>query len=153
MKLFFGRYFSESISCNPYYKPYCNSYNAKILGLNSDPDGSTNFEKEKILAAYLSDMYTLRISQHELNNFNNPTIQNKDGGSEAWWANIRGDTVEMSFIMDSDDPDDENYKPPLILPRKEVAYAVEKWIEFLKKEINPEYSEIIDTEDVYKEVE
>ena len=55
--------------------------------------------------------------------------------------------------MDSDDPDDENYKPPLILPRKEVAYAVEKWIEFLKKEINPEYSEIIDTEDVYKEVE
>ena len=56
----------------------------------------------------------------------------------------------MSFIMDSDDPDDENYKPPLILPRKEVAYAVEKWIAFLKKEIDPDYSEMIDTKDVYK---
>ena len=52
--------------------------------------------------------------------------------------------------MDSDDPDDENYKPPLILPRKEVAYAVEKWIAFLKKEIDPDYSEMIDTKDVYK---
>lgn len=135
------------------YIPDATSYYALQKCVSANPDGTSKFEEEKILGCFLSNGRYLDFLYPVLKDLTNLNIQYKDGGSEAWWANIRGDTVEMSFIMDSDDPDDENYKPPLILPRKEVAYAVEKWIEFLKKEINPKYSEIIDTEDVYKEVE
>ena len=72
-------------------------------------------------------------------------------GSEAWGADIIGDKVEMYFNFSSEDPNDEDYAPVLILSRREVAYAAAKWVKFLEREFDPEYSEIIDTEDVYRE--
>ena len=102
------------------------------------PSGDSDFEEEKILGMYLSNI-DLRF------------VKEKYIGSESWDAEIIGDKVEMRFAFAEDDPNDEDYAPILTLPRREVAYAAAKWVKFLEREFDPEYSEIIDTEDAYRE--
>ncbi len=84
------------------------------------------------------------------NKLRSPFVKQVFIGSEVWDAEIVGDEVQMRFVFASEDPEDEDYQPLLILPRKEVAYAVDKWLAFLQREIDPDYSEIIDTEEAYR---
>ncbi len=81
---------------------------------------------------------------------NNPSVKRQLISTEGWDAEIVGDEVQMRFAFASEDPEDEDYQPILFLPRKEVAYAMEKWLAFLQRDIDPNYSEIIDTKEAYR---
>ena len=147
MKLYFWQRLSEAWGI---YVPSARSYQAIKYNLDGYPSGDSDFEEEKILGMYLSNI-DLRFARLVFTDLNSPLVKEKYIGSESWDAEIIGDKVEMRFAFAEDDPNDEDYAPILTLPRREVAYAAAKWVKFLEREFDPEYSEIIDTEDVYRE--
>ena len=132
------------------YVPDAISYHAMEYKVDGYPSGDSDFEEEKILGMYLSNI-DLRFARLVFMDLNSPFVKEKYIGSESCDAEIIGDKVEMRFAFAEDDPNDEEYAPILTLPRREVAYAAAKWVKFLEREFDPEYSEIIDTEDVYRE--
>lgn len=111
-----------------------------------------NNEKEKILCGYLDDCACVRLVGLFLDSLYDRTLQKDDISTEAWEAMINGDMVEMNFefLSEEEKEDKDNI---LLIPRKELAYALEKWKVFLQREPEADYQEIIDTEDVYKNEE
>ncbi|WP_225748559.1 DUF5376 family protein [Eikenella sp. Marseille-P7795] len=116
----------------------------------SEPDHTTDFEEERILAALLGNSDSLYSAPFAKDKLNNPSVKRQLISTEGWDAEIVGDEVQMRFAFASEDPEDEDYQPILFLPRKEVAYAMEKWLAFLQRDIDPNYSEIIDTKEAYR---
>ena len=133
------------------YIPQAISYHAVQYKVDGYPSGDSDFEEEKILGMYLSQVNWMEFARSVAGKLNSSFVKEGIVGSEAWGADIIGDKVEMYFNFSSEDPNDEDYAPVLILPRREVASAAAKWVKFLEREFDPKYSEIIDTEDVYRE--
>ena len=146
MKLLFENWFCNGLS---EYRKICLSYNSNERNLPSEPDYTTDFEEERILASFLSNTDS-DSAQFARGKLFSPFVKQEFIGSEVWDAEIVGDEVQMRYAFASEDPEDEEYEPLLILPRKEVAYAMDKWLAFLQREIDPDYSEIIDTEEAYR---
>ncbi len=147
MKLIYEYWF------NPIYnqhEPICLSYEANKRNLPSEPDHTTDFEEERILAALLGNSDSLYSALFAKDKLKNPSVKRQLISTEGWDAEIVDNEVQMRFAFASDDPEDEDYQPLLILPRKEVAYAMDKWLAFLQREVDPNYSEIIDTEEAYR---
>lgn len=147
MKLIYKYWFSE---VSKQYELHCLSYESKKRNLPSDPDYTTDFEEERILAAFLSNTDSVYAAQFARGKLFSQFVKQEFIGSEVWDAEIVGDEVQMRDAFASEDPEDEDYQPLLILPRKEVAYAMDKWLAFLQREVDPDYSEIIDTEEAYR---
>ncbi|MBH5329510.1 DUF5376 family protein [Eikenella sp. S3360] len=125
------------------------SYHAVKYKVDGYPVGDSDFEEEKILGMYLHDLKMIDVVKSILHKLKKPLAKTGLVGSESWYAEIIDDKVKMQFGFASEDPEDEDYQPILFLPRKEVAYAMEKWLAFLQRDIDPNYSEIIDTEEAY----
>lgn len=50
-----------------------------------------------------------------------------------------------------DEIDDESDHTGYLIPRKKLTYLLERWLAFIQKTItDPDYVEIIDSEDAYK---
>ena len=150
MKLMFKYNYQKVLKI---YYPYATSLTAFQQKVSDFPDNTTNFEEEKILAQYLSSMPKIGNSTrlhrylHDLN-------------SQQSFIDIRSNTyiagiincnyIEITYAFGSDELEDEDYMPWFILPCKEVAYALDRWRNFIQREIDPKFSEIINTEDAYK---
>ncbi|MBH5329615.1 DUF5376 family protein [Eikenella sp. S3360] len=147
MKLIFRNIYSEG------WKEYMHdaiSYHAVKDKFDGYPAGDSDFEEEKMLGIYLYELRMIDVVKSILHKLKNPLAKTGLVGSESWYAEIIDDKVKMQFAFASEDPEDEDYQPILFLPRKEVAYAMGKWLAFLQRDIDPNYSEIIDTEEAYR---
>ena len=137
------------------YYPYATSLTAFRQKVSDFPNNTTDFEKEKVLAQYLSDMPKIGFSAHLYQCLHKLDDQQSfvEVSSSTYVAGIVNiNHIEITYAFGShDDPKDEDYAPWFIFPCKEVAYALDRWRNFIQREIDPEYSEIIDTEDVYKD--
>ena len=103
-----------------------------------------NILNEVYLAGYLFDT-DYELAEFVLKKLNDENINYCDIGSQGWEAHIEDKTVDIAVIFSEED-DKRAY-----INREEVAYAMSKWRDFLKREIiDGSYEEIIDTEDVYK---
>ena len=103
-----------------------------------------NILNEVYLAGYLFDT-DYELAEFVLKKLNDENISYCDIGSQGWEAHIEDKTVDIALIFSEED-DERAY-----INREEVAYAMSKWRDFLKREIiDGSYEEIIDTEDVYK---
>ena len=103
-----------------------------------------NILNEVYLSNYLYDT-DYELAEFVLNKLNDENISYCDIGSQGWEAHIEDKTVDIAVIFSEED-DKRAY-----INREEVAYAMSKWRDFLKREIiDGSYEEIIDTEDVYK---
>ena len=99
---------------------------------------------EVYLSNYLYDT-DYELAEFVLKKLNDKDISYYDIGSQGWEAHIEDKTVDIAVIFSEED-DERAY-----IDREEVAYAMSKWRDFLKREIiDGSYEEIIDTEDVYK---
>ena len=99
---------------------------------------------EVYLANYI-DSSDLSLTEYILKNLNDKDISYCDIGSQSWEAYIEDKKVDIALIFSEED-DERAY-----IDREEVAYAMSKWRDFLKREIiDGSYEEIIDTENVYK---
>ncbi|HHK6044497.1 TPA: DUF5376 family protein, partial [Neisseria subflava] len=59
---------------------------------------------------------------------------------------VVGDNVYIFFLYDSD-----NKQYQIKLPKIEFIFIIRRWIDFLNKSIkDPNYQEVIDSEDAYK---
>ena len=153
MKIMFKYNYRDELKI---YYPYATSLTAFKQGVSDFPNNTTDFEEEKILAQYLSSMpkigHSTRLYQYLYDlNTQQTFIDVRSSTYIAGIVNINH--IEITYAFGYDDPKDEAYVPWFIFSCKEVAYALDKWRDFIQREIDPEYSEIIDTEDVYKEVE
>ena len=111
------------------YGPYCKSFNDN--------------KSEEFLAEYLVDS-DIRLAKYALGKLENKDITNDFVGSEGWDADIMGDKVMIELS-------NNNYEDKIYIDRKIVAYAVSRWLKFLERDMDINYEEIIDTEDMYKE--
>ena len=110
------------------YGPYCKSFNDN--------------QREEFLAEYLADS-DIRLAKHALEKLEDRNIINDFVGSEGWDADIMGDKVMIELS-------NTNYEDKVYIDRKIVAYAVSRWLKFLERDMDINYEEIIDTEDMYK---
>ena len=103
-----------------------------------------NILNETYLASYI-DSSDLSLTEYILKNLNDKDVSYCDIGSQRWEAYIEDKKVDIALIFSEED-DERAY-----INREEVAYAMSKWRDFLKREIiDGSYEEIIDTENVYK---
>ena len=86
----------------------------------------------------------IEFAKYALGKLENKDIINDFVGSEGWDADIMGDKVMIELS-------NTNYDKKVYIDRKIVAYAVSRWLKFLERDMDINYEEIIDTEDMYKE--
>ena len=99
---------------------------------------------EVYLSNYLYDT-DYELAEFVLKKLNDENISYCDIGSQGWDVELENDKVIIAEMCSSEE-DERAY-----INREEVAYAMSKWRDFLKREIiDGSYEEIIDTEDVYK---
>lgn len=110
------------------YEPNCKSFNDN--------------QNEIFLAEYLADS-DIEFAKYALGKLENKDITNDFVGSEGWDADIMGDKVMIELS-------NTNYDKKVYIDRKIVAYAVSRWLKFLERDMDINYEEIIDTEDMYK---
>jgi hypothetical protein len=111
------------------YEPYCESVNHN--------------DEEEFLASYLIDS-DIRLAKYAIEKLENKNIINDFIDSEGWDVDIMGDKVMIELS-------NNNYEDKIYIDRKIVAYAVSRWLKFLERDMDINYEEIIDTEDMYKE--
>ena len=103
-----------------------------------------NILNEVYLAGYLFDT-DYELAEFVLKKLNDENISYCDIGSQGWDVELENDKVIIAEMCSSEE-DERAY-----INREEVACAMSKWRDFLKREIiDGSYEEIIDTEDVYK---
>lgn len=91
-----------------------------------------------LVAAYLSQV-DLDFSDFLLENLNNAELKEKDLGSESWGADLLdGNIIEMRSLFDFDNINRIDY-----ITRADFTRIIEKWQEFLKREPDENYEEII----------
>ena len=111
------------------YEPNCKSF--------------SDNQNEIFLAEYLADS-DIEFAKYALGKLKNKDITNDFVGSEGWDADIMGDKVMIELS-------NTNYDKKVYIDRKIVAYAVSRWLKFLERDMDINYEEVIDTEDMYKE--
>jgi hypothetical protein len=103
-----------------------------------------NILNEVYLSNYLYDT-DYELAEFVLKKLNDENISYCDIGSQGWDVELENDKVIIAEMCSSEE-DERAY-----INREEVAYAMSKWRDFLKREIiDGSYEEIIDTENVYK---
>ncbi|NNH91719.1 DUF5376 domain-containing protein [Pasteurella multocida] len=120
---------------------------------------SDNRENDGVITDYLRTI----PDSYEDNGFKvlaavkDPTITREWIDSQAFEALIEHDQIKVGFYLlddmeEEDIPDDvdERDTDPRVIPRKEFAYLLEKWIAFYQRPITDmNYQEIIDTKEAY----
>lgn len=91
-----------------------------------------------LCAVYLSQV-DFDFSEYILENLKNPEIIEKDLGAESWGADLLdGSIIEMRSLFDFDNIDRIDY-----IARMDFAKIIEKWKEFLEREPDENYEEIV----------
>ncbi len=156
MKLIFKyRYYNASHS----FHKFLEGYHSECKSLREESELSEQIEdkefmsyvlknnmlNEVYLANYL-DSVDFDLAEYVLKKLNDEKIDYCDAGSQAWDVELENNKVIITIMCSSEE--DER----ACINRKEVVYAMLKWKKFLERKFdNPNYQEIIDTEDVYKE--
>ncbi|MDY0640478.1 DUF5376 domain-containing protein [Pasteurella multocida] len=118
---------------------------------------SDNRENDGVITDYLGSLDWLSWMSEVLEKLRDPTITWEWIGSQAFEALIDHDQIKVGYYLldgleEEDIPDDvdERDTDARVIPRKEFAYLLEKWIAFYQRPITDmNYQEIIDTKDAY----
>lgn len=147
MKLIFKYRYEENKYiriCESFKMPYNDIVKKMDYKEYTDYILRNNILNETYLASYI-DSSDLSLTEYILKNLNDKDVSYCDIGSQRWGAYIEDKKVDIALIFSEED-DERAY-----IDREEVAYAMSKWRDFLKREIiDGSYEEIIDTENVYK---
>ena len=109
-----------------------------------------------VITTYISTLNDIDIVRLVLDDLKNLELTWEYIGTEAFDAYIDHDRVKVGFdLLDGydeyDEIDDERDHTEYLIPRKELTYLLERWLAFIQKPIpDPDYVEIIDSEDAYK---
>ncbi len=151
MKLIFKYKSKEYRFSKEYIKICISSKITNKIPLNLDDENYYDRVKKNNLLQelYLSDYFydtDLALAEYVLDKLNDENVDDYDISSQGYDVELKKDKVIFSEMYSSEEDNEVS------IDRKEVAYAMLKWKLFLEREIdNPNYQEIIDTEDVYKE--
>ncbi|HDR0634417.1 DUF5376 domain-containing protein [Pasteurella multocida] len=118
---------------------------------------SDNRENDGVITDYLGSLDWLSWMSEVLEKLRDPTITWEWIGSQAFEALIDHDQIKVGYYLldgleEEDIPDDvdERDTDARVIPRKEFAYLLEKWIAFYQRPITDmNYQEIIDTKEAY----
>ncbi|HDR1041856.1 TPA: DUF5376 domain-containing protein [Pasteurella multocida] len=118
---------------------------------------SDNRENDGVITDYLSTLERLSWMSKVLEMLRDPTITWEWIDSQAFEALIDHDQIKVGYYLldgleEEDIPDDvdERDTDARVIPRKEFAYLLEKWIAFYQRPITDiNYQEIIDTKEAY----
>ncbi|HDR1043959.1 TPA: DUF5376 domain-containing protein [Pasteurella multocida] len=118
---------------------------------------SDNRENDGVITDYLGSLDWLSWMSEVLEKLRDPTITWDWIDSQAFEALIEHDQIKVGFYLldgleEEDIPDDvdERDTDARVIPRKEFAYLLEKWIAFYQRPITDmNYQEIIDTKEAY----
>ncbi|HDR1061260.1 DUF5376 domain-containing protein [Pasteurella multocida] len=118
---------------------------------------SDNEENDGVITDYLGSLDWLSWMSEVLEKLRDPTITWDWIDSQAFEALIDHDQIKVGFYLldgleEEDIPDDvdERDTDARVIPRKEFAYLLEKWIAFYQRPITDmNYQEIIDTKEAY----
>ena len=114
-------------------------------------DSSDN--ARRAIATYISTLNDIDIVSLVLDDLKNSELTWKYIGTEAFDAFIDHNRVKLGFdLLDKcDEIDDESDHTEYLIPRKKLTYLLERWLAFIQKPIpDPDYVEIIDSEEAYK---
>ena len=131
MRIIFEYYFNEVkkefiSTCDSEFK---GDYIPLISYLNDDLGDKSEYKE------FLKDILNILINNRE-----------EDISSNSWGVDVVGDNVYIFFLYDSD-----NKQYQIKLPKIEFIFIIRRWIDFLNKSIkDPNYQEVIDSEDAYK---
>ena len=106
-----------------------------------------------VITTYISTLNDIDIVRLVLDDLKNSELTWKYIGTEALDAFIDHNRVKLGFdLLDKcDEIDDEIAHTEYLIPRKKLTYLLERWLAFIQKPIpDPDYVEIIDSEDAYK---
>ena len=129
---------------------YCDS-SGKLAPRCVAKDLSDN--ARRAIATYISTLNDIDIVRLVLDDLKNSELTWKYIGTEAFEAFIDHNRVKLGFdLLDKCDKiDDESDHTEYLIPRKKLTYLLERWLAFIQKPIpDPDYVEIIDSEDAYK---
>ena len=127
------------------FKYYFNEIEKKFI---TTCDSEFKFDYEPLISYLNDDLGDKREYKEFLKDILNVLINNgeEDVSSNSWGVDVVGDEVYIFFLYDSD-----NKQYQIKLPKIEFIFIIRRWIDFLNKPIeNPNYQEIIDSEDAYK---
>ncbi|MGC6409072.1 DUF5376 domain-containing protein, partial [Bisgaard Taxon 45] len=118
---------------------------------------SDNEENDGVITDYLGSLDWLSWMSEVLEKLRDPTITRDWISSQAFDALIDHDQIKVGYYLlddmeEEDIPDDvdERDTDARVIPRKEFAYLLEKWIAFYQRPITDmNYQEIIDTKEAY----
>ncbi|HDR1224749.1 TPA: DUF5376 domain-containing protein [Pasteurella multocida] len=118
---------------------------------------SNNRENDEVIIDYLSTLERLSWMSKVLEMLRDSTITWEWIDSQAFEALIDHDQIKVGYYLldgleEEDIPDDvdERDTDARVIPRKEFAYLLEKWIAFYQRPITDmNYQEIIDTKEAY----
>ncbi|HEA3287048.1 TPA: DUF5376 domain-containing protein [Pasteurella multocida] len=118
---------------------------------------SDNRENDGVITDYLGSLDWLSWMSEVLEKLRDPTITWEWIDSQAFEALIDHDQIKVGYYLldgleEEDIPDDvdERDTDARVIPRKEFAYLLEKWIAFYQRPITDmNYQEIIDTKEAY----
>ncbi|HDR1845460.1 TPA: DUF5376 domain-containing protein [Pasteurella multocida] len=118
---------------------------------------SDNRENDGVITDYLGSLDWLSWMSEVLEKLRDPTITWEWIGSQAFEALIDHDQIKVGYYLldgleEEDIPDDvdERDTDARVIPRKEFAYLLEKWLDFYQRPITDmNYQEIIDTKEAY----
>lgn len=131
MRIIFKYYFNE---IEKKFIPTCDSeckgdYEPLISYLNDDLGDKCEYKE------FLKDILYILINNRV-----------EDVSSNSWGVDVVENDVYIFFLYDSD-----NKQYQIKIPKIEFIFIIRRWIDFLNKPIeNPNYQEIIDSEDAYK---
>ncbi|MFC1120266.1 DUF5376 family protein [Pasteurella multocida] len=140
MKVKFGYY-----ALNGDWDIYCKVYE------------SDNKYDDSVVTDYIGTLDELNWIDNILQMLKNPSLDREWIDAEPFEALIDHDQIKVGFYLlddmkEEDIPDDvdERDTDARVIPRKEFAYLLEKFLAFKQSPIiDPHYQEIIDTKEAY----
>ena len=106
-----------------------------------------------VITTYILTLNEIDIVSLVLDDLKNSELTWKYIGTEDFDAFIDHNRVKLGFdLLDKcDEIDDESDQTEYLIPRKKLTYLLERWLAFMQKPItDPNYQEVIDSEDAYK---
>ncbi|HDR1500130.1 TPA: DUF5376 family protein, partial [Pasteurella multocida] len=118
---------------------------------------SDNKYDDSVVTDYIGTLDELNWIDNILQMLKNPSLDREWIDAEPFEALIDHDQIKVGFYLlddmkEEDIPDDvdERDTDARVIPRKEFAYLLEKFLAFKQRPIiDPHYQEIIDTKEAY----
>lgn len=105
------------------------------------------------LSNYLFDIEGVQIAEWAIKILNDSKLTHGDVSLRVWGAEIDRDNVWLEYMFFDSETEEydetDSFSCRVCINRQEMIYAVTKWRDFLQRPIDPDYQEIIDTEDCY----